>query len=77
MKSLSMRQQYSSVGFKGRRKLGGTLSDATVENGALRINSVQKSHVGSYMCSANTGIRSLRGFSTLQVKGMNISASFF
>ena len=58
-------------------KLGGTLSDATVENGALRINSVQKSHVGSYMCSANTGIRSLRGFSTLQVKGMNISASFF
>ena len=59
------------------RRLGGTLSDATVEDGALRINSVQRSHVGSYMCSANTGLGSLRGFSTLQVKGMNISASFF
>ncbi|RMX55772.1 hypothetical protein pdam_00020921, partial [Pocillopora damicornis] len=50
------------------RKLGGTVSDATVENGSLRINSVQRSHVGSYMCSANTGLESLRGFSTLQVK---------
>ena len=59
------------------RKLGGTLSDATVENGALQINSVQRSHVGSYMCSANTGLGSLRGFSTLQVKGLNISPSFF
>ena len=59
------------------RKLGGTLSDATVENGALRINSVQMLHMGSYMCSANTGLGSLRGFSTLKVKGMNISPSFF
>ncbi|CAH3143827.1 unnamed protein product [Pocillopora meandrina] len=28
-------------------KLGGTLSDATAKDGALRINSVQRSHVGS------------------------------
>ena len=59
------------------RRLGGTLSDATVEDGALRINSVQRSHVGSYMCSANTGLRNLTGFSTLQVKGMDITPSFF
>ena len=67
-------QTFSKITW---HKLRGTLSDATVENGALRINSVQKSHVGSYMCSANTGLGSLRGFSTLQVKGMNISPSFF
>ena len=59
------------------RRFGGTLSDATVEDGALRINSVQRSHVGSYMCSANTGLRNLTGFSTLQVKGMDITPSFF
>ena len=59
------------------RRFGGTLSDATVEDGALRINSVQRSHVGSYMCSANTGLGNLRGFSTLQVKGKDISPSFF
>ena len=58
-------------------RFGGTLSDATVEDGALRINSVQRSHVGSYMCSANTGLGNLRGFSTLQVKGEDISPSFF
>ncbi|CAH3143474.1 unnamed protein product [Pocillopora meandrina] len=38
------------------RKLGGTLSDATVEDGALRISSVQRSHAGSYMCTGHTGL---------------------
>ena len=51
------------------RKLGGTLSDATVENGALRINSVQRSHVGSYMCTAQTGLGIFRIVGRLLVKG--------
>ncbi|RMX55767.1 hypothetical protein pdam_00020913 [Pocillopora damicornis] len=50
------------------RKLGGTLSDATVENGALRINSVQRSHVGSYMCTAHTGLGIFRIVGRLLVK---------
>ncbi|XP_022799387.1 collagen alpha-1(XIII) chain-like [Stylophora pistillata] len=51
------------------RKLGGSLSDATVKDGLLRINRVQRSHIGSYICSANTGLGSPEAFSTLQVKG--------
>ena len=59
------------------RKLGGNLSDATVKDGMLRINSVQRLHIGSYMCSANTGLGSLEAFSTLQVKGNDISRQLF
>ena len=51
------------------RKLGGTVSDVTVENGALRINSVQRSHVGSYMCTAHTGLGIFRIVGRLLVKG--------
>ena len=51
------------------RKLGGTLSDATVEDGALRISSIQRSHAGSYMCTAHTGLGTLRIISRLHVKG--------
>ncbi|PFX12382.1 Roundabout-like 2 [Stylophora pistillata] len=50
------------------RKLGGVLSDATVEEGALRISKVQSSHVGSYMCTARTGLGMLRTISRLQIK---------
>ena len=51
------------------RKLGGTLSNATVEDGALRISSVQRSHAGSYMCTAHTGLGMFRILSRLHVKG--------
>ena len=51
------------------RKLGGVLSDATVEDGALRISKVQRSHVGSYMCTAYTGLGMLRTIGRLQIKG--------
>ena len=51
------------------RKLGGTLSDATVEDGALRISSVQRSHAGSYMCTGHTGLGMFRMISRLHVKG--------
>ena len=51
------------------RKLGGTLSDATVEDGALRISSVQRSHAGSYMCTGHTGLGMFRIISRLHVKG--------
>ena len=51
------------------RKLGGTLSNATVEDGALRISSVQRSHAGSYMCTAHTGLGMFRIISRLRVKG--------
>ncbi|CAH3143484.1 unnamed protein product [Pocillopora meandrina] len=50
------------------RKLGGTLSNATVEDGALRISSVQRSHAGSYMCTAHTGLGMFRILSRLHVK---------
>ena len=51
------------------RKLGGTLSNATVEDGALRISSVQRSHAGSYMCTAHTGLEMFRIISRLHIKG--------
>ena len=51
------------------RKLGGTLSDATVGDGALRISSVQRSHAGSYMCTGHTGLGMFRIISRLHVKG--------
>ena len=51
------------------RKLGGTLYDVTVEDGALRINSVQRSHEGSYICSAHTGVGMFRIAGRLLVKG--------
>ena len=50
-------------------KLGGTLSDATVGDGALRISSVQRSHAGSYMCTGYTGLEMFRIISRLHVKG--------
>ena len=51
------------------RKLAGTLSDATTEDGALRISSVQRSHAGLYMCTAHTGLGILIIISRLHVKG--------
>ena len=51
------------------RKLGGTLSNVTVEDGALRISSVQRSHAGSYMCTGQTGLGMFRIISRLHVKG--------
>ncbi|RMX45209.1 hypothetical protein pdam_00021082 [Pocillopora damicornis] len=50
------------------RKLAGTLSDATTEDGALRISSVQRSHAGLYMCTAHTGLGMFRIISRLHVK---------
>ena len=51
------------------RKLGGTLYNATVEDGALRISSVQRSHAGSYMCTAHTGLGMFQIISRLRIKG--------
>ena len=51
------------------RKLGGTLSDAIVEDGAIRIGSVERSHAGLYMCTAHTGLGIFRTISRLHVKG--------
>ena len=51
-------------------KLGGALlNDTTVKDGALHINNVQRSHVGSYMCTAYTGHGILKAISSLQLKG--------
>ena len=51
------------------RKLGGTLSNATAEDGTLRISSVQRSHAGLYTCTAHTGLGMFRILSRLHVKG--------
>ena len=52
-------------------KLGGALlKDTTVKDGALHINNVQRSHVGSYMCTANTGHGILKAISRLRLKGL-------
>ncbi|CAH3143480.1 unnamed protein product, partial [Pocillopora meandrina] len=50
------------------RKLGDTLSDAIVEDGALRISNVQRSHAGSYVCTAHTGLGIFRIISRLRLK---------
>ena len=53
------------------RKLGGSLlTDTTSEVGTLRINNVQRSHVGSYMCTAHTDLGILRAISSLRLKGI-------
>jgi len=50
-------------------KLGGALlRDTTVKDGALHINHVQRSHVGSYMCTAYTGHGILKAISNLHLK---------
>ena len=52
-------------------KLGGALlKDTTVTDGTLHINNVQRSHVGSYMCTANTGHGILKVISSLRLKGI-------
>ena len=54
-------------------RLGGTLlKDTTVKDSALVINSVQRSHVGSYLCSVFTGYGIFRAVSTLGIKGINL-----
>ena len=53
------------------RKLGGSLlTDTTSEVGTLRINNVQRSHVGSYMCTVYTGHGILKAISSLRLKGI-------
>ena len=55
-------------------KLGGVLlRDTTVKDGALHINNVQRSHVGSYLCSVFTGYGIFRAISTLGIKGILFS----
>jgi len=52
-------------------KLGGALlKDTTVKDGALQINNVQRSHVGSYMCTANTVHGFLKAISRMRLKGI-------
>ena len=52
-------------------KLGGALiKDTTVKDGALHINNVQRSHVGSYMCTAHTGYGILKVITSLRLKGI-------
>ena len=52
-------------------KLGGALlKDTTVKDGALHINNVQRSHVGSYICTAHTGYGLLKAISSLRLKGI-------
>ena len=51
-------------------KLGGVLaSDITVKGDVLHISNVQKSHSGSYLCTAITDYGTLRAIGTLGVKG--------
>ena len=55
-------------------KLGGVLlRDTTVKDGALHINNVQRSHVGSYLCSVFTSYGIFRAISTLGIKGILFS----
>ncbi|XP_078383878.1 uncharacterized protein LOC144666343 isoform X2 [Oculina patagonica] len=50
-------------------KLGGSLlSDTSSEVGVLRINNVQRSYVGSYMCTVYTGYGILKAISSLHLK---------
>jgi hypothetical protein len=51
-------------------KLGGALSYTTVKDGALHINNVQRSHVGSYICTAYTGHGIFKAISNLHLKGI-------
>ncbi|KAL9962300.1 hypothetical protein ACROYT_G031388 [Oculina patagonica] len=51
------------------RKFGGALfTDTSSEVGVLRINNVQRSHVGSYMCTVYTGFGMLKAISILRLK---------
>ena len=53
-------------------KLGGALlKDTSVEDSVLRINNVQWSHVGSYICTAYTSHGILKMISILRIKGIH------
>ena len=55
------------------RKIGGALlKDTTLEDGVLRIYSVQRSDVGSYICTVYTGYGILKVISSLKVNGINL-----
>ena len=57
-------------------KLGGALlKDTTVKDGALYINNVQRSHVGSYMCAAYTDYGILKAISSVTLKGISLCCS--
>ena len=57
-------------------KLGGALlKDTTVKDGALHINNVQRSHVGSYICTVYTGYGILKAISRLRLKGIFFSCA--
>ena len=57
-------------------KLGGALlKDTTVKDGALHINNVQRSHVGSYMCAAYTDYGILKAISSVKLKGICLCCS--
>ena len=49
-------------------KLGGS----SINNAVLKINNVQRSHVGSYICTAFTDQGILRAISSLRLKGIYI-----
>jgi len=54
-------------------KLGGALlRDTTVRDDELVINNVQRSHVGSYLCSVFTGYGIFRAVSTLRARSFGI-----
>ena len=55
------------------RKIGGALlKDTTLQDGVLRVNSVQRSDVGSYVCTVYNDYGILQVISSLKVKGINL-----
>ena len=59
-------------------KLGGALlKDTAVKDGVLRINTVRRSHVGSYMCTTYTGSGILKAISILRIKGIKFLSFTF
>ena len=66
----SMKITWSRPGVRGT-----SFNDTFAQGGVLHISNVSRSHVGSYMCTANISYGILKTVSSLHVKGMNSAVS--
>ena len=60
----SMKISWSKLGVRGT-----SFNDTSAQGGVLHIGNVTRSHVGSYMCMANTSYGILKTVSSLHLKG--------
>ena len=70
-------QGKSSKKITWRKLEGNVLREVSTSNGLLHINNVQRSHIGSYLCTVFTNYGVFRAVAILGIKGTARHNSFF